>query len=167
AVFSGASFWAADFSDQASYGAIVAPRLLQGVGVAMFFVPVNQIILSGLPPDDVASASGLANFFRTIASSISTAVTTTLYDHRTIFHHARLVENIQDGSPATTDYLTGLSTLGAQGNAAYAAVDRIITLQANTIALNDILWMFGIVFAAIVFFVWLAKPPFGAAGAAA
>ena len=37
-------------------------------------------------------------------------------------------------------------------------------LQANTIALNDILWLFGIVFAAIVFFVWLAKPPFGAAG---
>ena len=167
AVFSGASFWAADFSDQASYGAIVAPRLLQGVGVAMFFVPVNQIILSGLPPEDVASASGLANFFRTIASSISTAVTTTLYDHRTIFHHARLVENIHEGSPTTSDYLSGLQTLGAQGDAAYYAIDRIITLQANTIALNDILWMFGIVFAAIVFFVWLAKPPFGAAGEAA
>jgi DHA2 family multidrug resistance protein len=163
-VFAGASFWASDFSDQASYGAIIAPRLLQGVGVAMFFVPVNQIILSGLPPGDVASASGLANFFRTIASSISTAITTMLYDHRTIFHHARLVENIKDGSPQTSEYLSGLQTLGAQGNSAYAAVDRLITLQANTIALNDILWMFGVVFAAIVFFVWLAKPPFGAAG---
>ena len=164
AVFAGASFWAADFSDEASYGAIIAPRLLQGVGVAMFFVPVNQIILSGLPPADVASASGLANFFRTIASSISTAVTTMLYDHRTIFHHARLVENVREGSPVTSDYLSGLRTLGTDENAVYAAVDRVITLQANTIALNDILWLFGIVFAAIVFFVWLAKPPFGAAG---
>ncbi len=164
AVFAGASFWAATFSDQASYGAIIAPRLLQGVGVAMFFVPVNQIILSGLPPADVASASGLANFFRTIASSISTAITTTLYDHRTIFHHARLVENIQQGSPSSTEYLSGLQVLGAQGDAACAAIDRVITLQANTIALNDLLWLFGIVFLGIVFFVWLAKPPFGAAG---
>lgn len=164
AIFAGASFWAAEFTDQASYGAIILPRIVQGVGVAMFFVPVNQIILSGLGPDEVASASGLANFFRTIASSISTAVTTMLYDHRTIFHHATLAENVRLGTNTTTNYLAQLGTLHVAGKSAYGAIDRLLTMQGNTIALNDILWMFGIVFAVIVFLVWFAKPPFGASG---
>ncbi|HEY0180019.1 MAG TPA: DHA2 family efflux MFS transporter permease subunit [Dokdonella sp.] len=165
-VFAFASFWASHFTEEVSYFTVVLPRFVQGFGVAMFFVPVNQILLSGLGADEVASASGLANFFRTLASSVSTAVTTTLYDHRATFHHARLAENVQAGAPALVDYLQPLQHGGLGGLAPYAAVDQVMTLQAQTLAVNDVLWLFGCVFAAIALLIWLAKPPFGASGAA-
>jgi len=58
----------------------------QGVGLALFFVPLMSIVLSGLPPGRVASASGLANTLRTLAGSFATSLTTTWWDRREALH---------------------------------------------------------------------------------
>lgn len=164
AVFAAASFWMASSATNMDYWDVAEPRLLMGAGIALFFVPVNQIILSGLPPEQLASASGLSNFFRTLAASVATAVSTTLYDHRTIYHHAVLTESTQSGGAATEAFLQGMQQQGLPPQSADAALNQVINTQAATLALNDIFWLFGIIFLAITVVIWFAKPPFAEGG---
>lgn len=164
AIFAIASFWMASSALNMTFADIAEPRLFMGAGIALFFVPINQIILSGLPDDEIASASGLANFFRTLASSVATAVSTTLFEHRTTYHHAVLAEHTELAAPATTHYLQVLHAMGAEGKSAYAAMDQIVQQQAATLALNDIFWMYGVLFVAIMVVIWFAKPPFASGG---
>jgi MFS transporter, DHA2 family, multidrug resistance protein len=83
-VFGGAVFWTSTLNDTASFSQFATPRFLQGLGVAFFFLPLNQILLSGVPPSDLASASGLSNFVRTMSGSIATAVTVWTWNRRTL-----------------------------------------------------------------------------------
>jgi DHA2 family multidrug resistance protein len=163
AVFAGCSFWMAGLNTSASYGDLALPRFCMGAGIALFFVPVNQIILSGIPDEEVASASGLSNFFRTIAGSIATAVSTTMYSHRTTFHHAVIAEHVDSGA-RTSDYLNRMQALGIQGPSADAALNQVVNMQAATLAINDVFWCFGLIFGLAMILIWFAKPPFASGG---
>ena len=163
-VLAGTSFWLSTFDSGASYGSMVWPRLVMGLGIPLFFIPLNQIYLSGLPADQIASASGLANFFRTLGSSVSTALTVTLWQHRTEFHHASLTENITDAAPAATGFLQHLQAAGLAGQRGLGVVDQLISREAATLAVNDVFWLCSIIFILMIPLLWLAKPPFGSAG---
>jgi DHA2 family multidrug resistance protein len=163
-VLAGSSWWLSGFDSGATYGSMVWPRLVMGIGIPFFFIPLNQIYLSGLPADQVASASGLANFFRTLGSSVSTAVTVTLWQHRTEFHHASLTENINTAAPATTTFLQQLKSAGLSGQRGLAVIDQLLSREAATLAVNDVFWLCAIVFVLLIPLLWLARPPFGSAG---
>ena len=166
-VFGGTSIWFASFPSDAAFGQLVVPRFLMGIGIACFFVPLNQIIVSGLRPEEIASASGLSNFFRTIAASFSTAVTVTIWQHRGDYHHAMLAEHLSQNSPATQSYLGQLHAFGASAERAWALIDGIVNREALTLAVNDVFLLCAVLFFAMIPIVWLARPPFGNAGAAA
>jgi DHA2 family multidrug resistance protein len=166
-VFAFTSFWFAGFNSGASFAALVLPRFIMGIAIACFFIPLNQIFLSGLNPDQIAGASGLANFCRTLASSVSTALTVTLWTHRGEAHHASLTEYVTHAAPATTAYSNQLATLGIQGKPALAVIDQILNREALTLAVNDVFFGCAVLFLALIPILWLAKPPFGNAGGAA
>ncbi len=164
-VFSFTSFWFATFTPEASFWQLVEPRIVQGAAIAMFFIPLNQIIIAGLRPDQIASASGLANFFRTIASSVSTAVTVTLWQHRGEYHHAVLAEHVAYGNPGAVAYMDRLHALGLHGPPAFGVMDMVVNREAYTLAVNDVFWLFGWLFILIIPLIWLAKPPFNTSAA--
>ena len=165
AIFAACSFWMANLNTQTDYLHLALPRFVMGAGVALFFVPVNQIILSGLPDSEVASASGMANFFRTLASSVAAAVSTTLYSHRTTYHHAVLAAHVEQGGTLTERYLQGLQQqLGSGLRGAAAGLNRLVDQQAATLAINDVFWVFGLMFGVAMIVIWLAKPPFATDG---
>jgi DHA2 family multidrug resistance protein len=163
-ILAGTSFWLSTYDSSASYISMVWPRLVMGLGIPLFFIPLNQIYLSGLPADQIASASGLANFFRTLGSSVSTALTVTLWQHRTEFHHASLTENITAAAPAATGFLQQLKTAGIAGQRGLTVVDQLISREAATLAVNDVFWLCSVIFILMIPLLWLAKPPFGSAG---
>lgn len=164
-VFAFAIFWAASLNDTASFGQFVTPRFLQGLGVAFFFLPLNQIMLSGIPPRDLASASGLSNFMRTMAGSIATAVTVLIWNRRTDYHHAVLSEYIRNSAGAWTQYQSQLTARGIVGTGGFQYVDQVITNQAMTLGVNDVFHALGWMYLLLIPFLWLAKPPFTARGA--
>lgn len=166
-VFGLTSLWFASFPSNASFGQFVLPRFLMGIGIPCFFIPLNQVILSGLKPEQLASASGLSNFFRTIAGSISTAVSVTIWQHRSDYHHAMLAEHLSRNSPATQSYLDQLQAFGASAQRAWAVIDGVVTRESLTIAVNDVFLLCAVLFFAMIPIIWIAKPPFGNAGAAA
>jgi DHA2 family multidrug resistance protein len=163
-VFGGAVYWTSTLNETASFSQFATPRFLQGLGLAFFFLPLNAIMLSGVRPSDLASASGLSNFVRTMAGSISTAVTVWMWNRRTDYHHTVLAEHIRNSASGWTQYQNSLDEQGIRGTGAFAYVDHIIGNQAATLAVNDVFFGLACIFICLVPFVWLAKPPFTARG---
>jgi len=52
----------------------------------------------------------------------------------------------------------------AQGQTAFATLERSIVQQAYMLATNDLFWLWGWTFLALIAVVWFARPPFSAAG---
>ncbi len=159
-VFGCAIFWTATLNETASFGQFAMPRFLQGLGVAFFFLPLNQILLSGIPPSELASASGLSNFLRTMAGSISTATTVFIWNRRTDYHHAVLAEHIRNSAGAWDQYRDQLANHGISGIHAFQYVDQVITNQAMNLGVNDVFYVLGTIFFLLIPFIWLSRPPF-------
>jgi DHA2 family multidrug resistance protein len=159
-VFGMAIFWTSTLNEQATFAQFATPRFLQGLGLAFFFLPLNQIVLSGVPPSELASASGVSNFIRTMSGSIATAVTVWTWNRQTDYHHAVLTEHVSNAAGGWLQYQSRLSVLGVDGTNAFQFVEHVVSSQASTLAVNDVFFGLGCMFFLLVPFVWLAKPPF-------
>ena len=165
-VFAVTSYWFSTFDSAASFATLVVPRFVMGIAIPCFFIPLNQIYLSGLPASEIASASGLSNFFRTLGSSVSTAVTVTLWQHRGIYHHATLTEYVSPGQPAATQYIQQLSHMNLSASQRLGFIDQIVSREGLTLAVNDVFYLCAILFVILIPVLWFARPPFGSAGGA-
>ena len=165
-VFAITSYWFSTFTSLASFSSLVLPRFVMGIAIPCFFIPLNQIYLSGLPPEQIASATGLSNFCRTIGSSISTAVMVTLWQHRGETHHATLTENIDATHPAATQFLQQGSHLGLSHTQSLGLLDQLVTRESLTLAVNDVFLACAVLFVVLIPILWFARPPFGSAGGA-
>jgi DHA2 family multidrug resistance protein len=164
-VFGSAIFWTATLNETASFAQFAMPRLLQGVGVSFFFLPLNQILLSGVPANDLASASGVSNFVRTMSGSFSTAIAVWVWNRRSDYHHAVLTEHIRNSADAWTQYQAQLAAHGISGAGASEYVNTVISGQAATLGVSDVFSLLGLMFLLLIPLIWFAKPPFGARAA--
>ena len=156
------SFARAGFNLDVDFNHIALVQLFQGFGVALFFMPVLQILLSDLQPHEIAAGSGLATFMRTLGGSFAASLTTYAWSHRGATHHAHLTEAISSQDPATLETVTRLG--GGNLQAGAAVLERVISNQAAQIGFNEIFHLLGIIFLGVIAFVWIAKPPFQAKG---
>lgn len=157
-------FWFASQTEQASFGQLALPRFIMGFGLALFFLPLNQIIMAGISPAEIASAAGLSNFVRTFAGSVSTAVCVFLWTDRSEHHYATLTEHITPDSTAWASYQAQLAQAGVTGDAALASTAHVLNTQALTMGANDIFRLMSILFLLLIPFLWFARPPFRAVG---
>ena len=164
-LFAVISFMRANFNTQVDIGTLMIPTIVQGAAVACFFIPLVSITLSGLPPERIASASGLSNFARITAGAFGTSISTTLWEDRAVLHHAQLAESISHNNPAATQILGGLQGSGLDSAQALAMVDRMINAQAYMLATNDIFHASAIIFLLLMPLLWLTQPPRGDAPA--
>jgi MFS transporter, DHA2 family, multidrug resistance protein len=159
-VFALSTFSISAQNETAGFWELALPRLYQGLGIAFFFLPMNQIIMSSVGPADYASAAGVSNFIRTISGSISAAACIYFWNRRIDYHHTVLTEHIRVDSPAFTAYQAQLGGHGLSGTSALGYIDQVIAQQAMTLAVSDIFYLLGIVFTLLIAIVWLTKPPF-------
>lgn len=158
AIFAGLSLMRAGFNTQADMRTIVLPTIIQGGAMALFFVPLVSITLSGISPDKMANATGLSNFVRMTAGAFGTSMVTTVWKDRGTLHHAQLVEHVHAGNPAVADTLAFLQARGMSSQQALATLDAIIEQQAATLSATDIFYASAIIFALLTGVIWLAKP---------
>jgi len=164
AVLAFALLWFARQTDLVSFAQMATPRFIMGIGLPLFFLPLNQIVMSGLPASELANAAGLSNFVRTFAGSIATAVCVFYWNNRSEYHYATLTEHITPDSPAWASYQAQLAQAGITGDAAMASTAHVINTQALTMGANDIFLALAVLFVLLIPLVWLARPPFRAVG---
>nr|WP_234471937.1 multidrug efflux MFS transporter permease subunit EmrB [Erwinia sp. S43] len=158
-------YWRAyTFEPGMDFAASAWPQFIQGFAVACFFMPLTTITLSGLPPERLAAASSLSNFTRTLAGSIGTSITTTMWTDRESLHHAHLTESVTPYSANTQEMYSKLEQLGMSHDQASAYLAQQITNQGLIISANEIFWASAGVFLILLILVWFARPPFGAGG---
>jgi DHA2 family multidrug resistance protein len=161
----GSCFMRAGFTNQVDFEHIALVQLFMGIGIALFFMPTLSILLSDLPPQQIADGSGLATFLRTLGGSFAASLTTWIWIRRANQHHAYLTESITAYDPASQHAIQGM---GGPGQATYSQLDQIVQSQAYMLSTVDYFTLLGWMFAVLIVLVWLAKPPFTAkAGPAA
>lgn len=153
-----ASFLRSGFVLEVDFQHIALLQLLQGLGLALFIMPINAILLSDLKPDEIAAGSGLATFMRTLGASLAVSITTLVWDRRTITHHAQLGESLTVYEQSTRQ---AVATLG-QGYPAvgHERLNNLLTEQATQLAFNDVSYALTGIFLLAIMLVWFAKPPF-------
>jgi DHA2 family multidrug resistance protein len=163
-VFAVVAFWRAGFTTGADYRSIALPQLLQGVGIAFFFTPLISINLGGIPQARIASASGLQNFMRMMAGSFGASIAIAAWDNRQFAHRMRLAEHINPYSDTTRQVTDALSAAGLTADQVHAQLERTLSSQAYMLATNDVFWVVGCIFLALIAVLWTTRPPFGAPG---
>lgn len=146
------------FNTQADFMTVLIPTLLQGAAMAFFFIPLQAIVFSGLPPEQMPSAAGLSNFVRITAGAVGTSLFTTLWESRAALHHAQLAEAIHPGSPAATAAIGQLMAGGLTREQALASIDRMVNQQAFTLAVTDLFYLSSALFLLLVLVIWTSKP---------
>ena len=137
--------------------------------MAVFFIPLVSITLSGLPGNRIPAASGLSNFVRIMFGGIGSSVFTTAWDHRSIMHHAQLTEQANLYNPVFGQSVDQLQNLGMNTQAAYGSFNLALSQQAATLGVNDMFYLSSGIFVALISLIWITKPERtgGDAGAAA
>jgi MFS transporter, DHA2 family, multidrug resistance protein len=158
AIFAIVMYMRSRFATDADLTTLMIPTIIQGAAVAVFFIPLVNLSLSGLDASRVPGASGLFNFARITAGSFGTSIATTWWDRRATLHHAQLVERITQFDPASTQALSGLQAGGLSPEQAGAAMNQMIDRQAFMLSANDIFFVSAILFVLLIGVVWLARP---------
>jgi DHA2 family multidrug resistance protein len=137
---------------------LMLPTLIQGIGMAGFFIPLVSITLSGLPGNRIPAASGLSNFVRIMCGGIGTSIFETAWDHRSILHHAQLNEHVNMYNPTFDHSVTQMGGVGLSQPQAYGLINSMTTQQAAQLGVNDLFYVSAGIFVALIALIWITKP---------
>ncbi|HVZ75348.1 MAG TPA: DHA2 family efflux MFS transporter permease subunit [Polyangia bacterium] len=150
-------------------------RAFQSVGLAFLFVPINNLIFVGVPPQKNNAVSGIVNLARNMGGDIGIAFVTTLVARRSQFHQSRLVGHASDldasFAAARTTVARGLARFGMPSveaaHRALAILYRQLQAQAATLAYLDAVRVLGILTLLMIPLLFFTRrPPANAAPSA-
>jgi DHA2 family multidrug resistance protein len=144
---------------------VAEARVLQAVGMAFLFVPINTAAYAFLPRDKNNAASGLMNLARNIGGSVGISVVTTMLDRRTQKHLTDLAGNLSASNHSLQAMLQGATkAMQAHGASAaeasqqaYALVQGTVQRQAVMLSYIDCFWFLGVAILCMIPAVFLIK----------
>lgn len=151
----GMTGWTPDVSQMT----IIGNGMIQGAGLGFLFVPLSTVTLSTLPAEQLTEGAGLYNLSRNIGSSVGISVVTGLLTQNTQANHADIAQHVTAvnrifENPAIAQFWSPFTEAGR------AALDAVITQQAEIIAyIDDYKLMMIVTLAAIPLLIVFKKPP--------
>jgi MFS transporter, DHA2 family, multidrug resistance protein len=152
-------FMRAGLTSDASFVAFVAPQLVQGFAMGLFFVTMLAVIFDGLPPHKIPAASGLSNFLRITAGSFATSLTTTFWDRREALHQTRLADTINVYAPAYQHSLAQMHQLGLNDRTAAGAMTQALVGQSYLMSSLDLFYLSAWLCVALIPLCFLVRRP--------
>ncbi len=159
ALFATSYFMRSGLTGDASFLWFVAPQLVQGLAMGLFFVTLLAVVFDGLPAQKIPAASGLSNFLRITAGSFAISVTTTLWDRREALHQARLADTITAFSPAYRQSLAQLQQLGLNDQSAAGAMAQGLVSQSYLLSSLDLFYLSAWLCVALIPLCFLVRRP--------
>ncbi len=140
-------------------------RMIQGLGLAFLFIPINVAAFAFVPKDKTNMGTGIINLARNIGASVGIATVTTLLDRRAQVHQNFLVEHVNASNPAYQAMVSGMThRLTAAGSSAAQAaaqsnglVYRMIQRQSSLLAYVDNFRMLALIFLLLIPLMFLMK----------
>lgn len=173
-VSAGGLFLMTNFDLQIAFSDAVSARMIQSLGLAFLFVPINTVAFATVAKEKTSYATGLMNLARNIGGSTGIAVITTMLSRRSQFHQQVLVSHL---TPYDSTYRATLEGLAAklmqQGVNSVEATAKaqgmlygMVQRQAAVLAFIDIFWVLGVTFLCMIPLILMmrrVKPHKGAA----
>jgi DHA2 family multidrug resistance protein len=140
-------------------------RCYQTAGLAFLFIPINTMCYVGVPREKSREVSSLINLCRNVGGSVGISMATTVIDRRSQFHQDRLIAHATVFDPAFQALLSnqtlslfhsGLSRHEATAHT-YGRLYSDIKAQAAVLSYIDTIWVFTIIFALMIPFVFLMR----------
>jgi MFS transporter, DHA2 family, multidrug resistance protein len=97
------------FNTDMAFSHLVWARIYQCIGLPLFFVPLNTIAYSDLPPGKSNNASALMNLMRNLGGGVGISVAITLLERRTALHMDRLLSHLTQFDQMFMTRLRGMS----------------------------------------------------------
>ncbi|HEX7381164.1 MAG TPA: DHA2 family efflux MFS transporter permease subunit [Nevskiaceae bacterium] len=157
-IFAAVSFVVAFANVDISFAKVFLLRLPWGIGAPFFFTPLITLSFRGVVREDMAAASGLFNFARLEGLSIGTSVSVALWDKREAIHAQHITSLVDPSNPAVHVFLQHALQLGFSLKQAWSLLAHDIMNQGFMIGLNEIYWLSGWLFIALVILVWFSRP---------
>ena len=139
-LFAFSYFMRAQLTADSSYWVFMAPQLVQGLAMGMFFVAMLAVSFDGLPAQKVPAASGLSNFLRITAAGFATSLITTFWDRREALHQSQLADVVTQYSPAYQEVLTRMHQFGLTDQLAAGAMTQTMIGQSYLLSSLDLFY---------------------------
>ncbi len=166
-LFATSYFMRAAFTADSSFLVFVAPQLVQGLAMGLFFVALLAVVFDGLPAHRVPAASGLSNFMRIISAGFATSLITTFWDRREALHQSRLADTVTQYTPAYQQSLGLLHQSGINDQAAAGLVTQAMIGQSYLLSSLDLFYISGWLSVALIPLCFLVRRPAGQPAVAA
>jgi len=143
----------------------VIARVVQSIGLAFLFIPINVSAFAFVPKEKTNFATGLVNLARNVGGSSGIALSTTMLSRRAQFHQHNLVGHLTPLDQNYQSMLQGLTqTLQQRGADATQALGQAQTMiygmllrQSMMQGFVDVFWLLAIVFLAVTPLVFLMR----------
>ena len=153
-IFALVSFSTANYSLNVTSSYVSYTRALSGIGLAFFFVALNNVSLGSIKPTEIVAAAGIFNFMRNLGNSIGGSLFIPLWNHSRAYHHEVLASHIHSGNP---NFLPIINSIPGSLQAKLVVINGLITKEAATMGVNDVLLISGFIILSLVPFVLLAN----------
>jgi DHA2 family multidrug resistance protein len=148
------SLWASGMTPDVTQTHISFVRLFLGIGLACFFIPINNIMFSDIPDNEIPDASGISNFMRNIGSSFGTSLVVNYWEHMQANYHEQLIASVQVGNNSYTTYIDSISGTVEQK---LFLLNQMINSQAALMGINNIMLLSGLIMLGLIPLVFIAK----------
>jgi DHA2 family multidrug resistance protein len=151
-------FMMSNFNLERDFFSISLPRLVQGFGLGLFFVPLSAAAFADINVLQMGNASGVFNLVRNLGGSFGVAFATTILSQRSQVHQTFLSEHITPYNPAFREALQRAHSLLQSHHSAAAAsstgglafIYQEVLRQASMLAFNDAFYAFAASTAALI-----------------
>ena len=137
------------------------PQIIRGVSLMFCFIPISNIALGDLSPNQIKSSSGLYNLTRNLGGAIGLAVISfTLTNNAKIFA-SYIGDNITANDPNYIDALQNigmmLAPITSDPKAALSFLNGLVIQNSYTIAINGIFRSIAVLFFCSTIFIVFIK----------
>ncbi|GAB3512874.1 efflux MFS transporter permease [Emticicia fontis] len=110
------------------------PLMIRGIGMGLIFIPLMTITVADLEPAKMAQGSALSSMIRQLGGTFGTAIMTTYISTRTVFHTARLSDNISAYNPISAERMKQFVGLFmSKGDALVTATEKAYKMMQGTV----------------------------------
>jgi DHA2 family multidrug resistance protein len=139
------------WSTESDYFALALPHFLTGIGMPFFFIGLTSLALGSVKDSEYVSAAGIMSFVRTLCGAIGAAIATSSWENESRHVRTALVDSLNDADAM----LQKMQGAGMSAEQARGVIERMIDVQAATVANLHIYSTAGILFLIAAAAVWL------------
>jgi len=156
----------------AGYWNFFWPQFIQGISMALLFVPLTTISMSNIPKEQMGNATSIFNLLRNIGGSIGIACVATMTERFQQVHVNNLISHITPYGAQSRQMMEGMKQMmqshGSPASTAarqsYIAMFGMVERQAGILAYTNTFRILAVIFLALIPLILIMKKPGKPAG---